>query len=151
MHILSLTGFLCITSNLSLFLEPGLLGLVEELFKDLFAALFAGQLHLAEFLAVHVDLERGHVQNFRGPRALRIGINIHLSEDELRVYVNLRLVNWSNPLARRAPFRSEVDDQGLAAILNLSKSSLVFSQIDSFFVLSEGLQIQKTESISDIL
>ena len=142
---------MCITSNLSLFFEPGLLGFVEELFNDLFAALFAGQLQLAEHFAVHVDLERGHVQNFSGPRALRIGIDIQLLEDELGVYFNLRLVDRSNPLARRAPFRSEVDDQGLAAVLNLGESSLVLSHVDRFFVLSEGLQIQKTESISDIL
>lgn len=138
---------MCITSNLSLFFEPGLLGFFEELFEGPFAA----QLHIAEYFAVHVDLERGHVQNVSGPRALRIGINIQLLEDELGVFFNLRLVDRSYLLARRAPFRSEADNQGLAAVLNLGESSLVFSQIDSFFVLSEGLQIQKTESISDIL
>ena len=79
-------------------------------------ALVAGATHRFDLSAVLVHLEGGHGLDAGSLRRFRVRINVDLLEDELGVLGHLAGVDGSDALARRAPGRREVDNEGLASL-----------------------------------
>ena len=89
------------------------LGPVEQVNE----ALVAGALHFLDFLTTLIDLESGHALDAGSLSDVSSCVDIDLLHDELGVIRDVAFVDRTDTLAGRAPGGSEVDDEGLVAVL----------------------------------